>query len=223
MSDPRCFSVMFSFGKLRLVSFYLCSSTLLPWQWASDASLFAHSWKRAVGHQWHRQSTCTGNGIGWDCPGSSSGLMQYRNDFCRYFFLMASKPFILSEDLNVTRCSWICFIFPLWGHLSLRSKVWLPLDLCTFCADEEYLSSVSNPTSTFDFSMVYTYEPSSDFSTLSSHTWPWILWIFYCLSTTCFFFLKFSSRVVREFCLFWTGRTWLYFTCIICHFRLRAL
>lgn len=59
-------------------------------------------------------------------------------------------------------------------------------------------SSLSrNPTS--NFSMVYTYQTSSDFLKLNSHTWPWILWIFYCLSMTCFDFSPSSGERVQSF------------------------
>lgn len=58
-------------------------------------------------------------------------------------------------------------------------------------------SSLSrNPTS--NFSMVYTYQTSSDL-TLNSHMWPWILWIFYCLSMTCFDFSPSSDERVQSF------------------------
>ncbi len=72
------------------VSFCLDSSTLLPWPWASDASLFAPFWKLTVGHRWHRQSTCTGNGIGWDCPASSlvvSCNIKMNIFFCSFYYV----------------------------------------------------------------------------------------------------------------------------------------
>lgn len=130
--------------------FYFCiySSTLLPWPWASDASLFAPFWKLPVGHRWHRQSTCTGNGIGWDCPASSQVVScNIKMIFVVPFFKWLANLYssLRSEHLHVTQCSWIFFFFlvlvPLWGHLSLRSKVWLlltySLDVYTFCAEEE--------------------------------------------------------------------------------------
>lgn len=118
----------------------------------------------------------------------TSGLMQYQNDFRCYFFLMASKPFVLSEDLNVTRCSWICFIFsPLRPSLIKKQSMVTAgcvYILCRRGISQFSLSPIRHPHST---SAWFTRTNLPPTLTLSSHTWPWILWIFYCLLTTCFF------------------------------------
>lgn len=166
------------------------------------------------------------NWVGLPCI-LTSGLMQYQNEFCCYFFffkwLANLFSSLRSELLNVTQCSWIFFVSfsrsPLRPSLIKKQSMvycWHNRWMCIrFVPKRNNLSSLSrNPTSTSNFSMVYTYETSSDFLTLNSHTWPWILWIFYCLSMTCFlFFSSETLQVVRKICLFWTRKdSELYFT-----------
>lgn len=139
---------------------------------------------------------------------------------------MASKSLLLSKIRTSTCDSMLLDLFFFFGSRSplrpslIKKQSMVTADIfagCVYVLCRRGIISVlsleirhPHPTSAW---FTRTKLPPT-FLTLNSHTWPWILWIFYCLSMTCFlFFSSEMHQVVRKFCLFWTRKdSKLYFT-----------